>query len=48
MRNRKVLRPPLLEKINFIDNWIYKMRKSKRLTINNRQYNVIVSDKDPS
>ena len=24
------------------------MRKSKRLTINKRQYNVTVSDKDPS
>ena len=48
MRNRKVLRPPILEKINFIDNWIYKTRKSKRLIINNRQYNVTVSDKDPS
>ena len=24
------------------------MRKSKRLIINNRQYNVTVSDKDPS
>ena len=50
MRNRKVLKPPLLEKNNFYWqlNFIYKMRKSKRLTINKRQYNVTVSDKDPS
>ena len=48
IRNRKVRRPPLLEKINFIDNWMYKTRKSKRLIVNNRQYNVTVSDKDRS
>ena len=27
---------------------MYKTRKSKRLIINNRQYNVTVTDKDPS
>ena len=48
MRNRKVLRPPLLEKINLIENWMYKMIKNKRLIINSRQYNVTVLDKDPS
>ena len=53
MRNRKVLRPPLLENLFFfIDNWILlnlqNEKKSKGLIINNRQYNVTVSDKDPS
>ena len=53
MRNRKVLRPPLLEKkIIFIDNWILlnlqNEKKSKQLIVNNRQYHVTVSDKDPS